>query len=68
MQEISHRDWMDSHPGGRRLLQLTTEIEALDERLERSRGVPERSVGLDPAVHGVAPPVLNRDRGMDLHP
>ena len=66
-QETSHRDWMDSNPeAARRLDQLATEIKALDERLQRSRGVPERAVGLDRAALWSRPPVVSRDRGMDL--
>ena len=65
--ETSYRDWMDSHPeAARRFDQLATEIEILDERLQLSRGVPERAVGLDRPGPWTHPPVVVRDRGLDL--
>lgn len=65
-QQTAHRDWLDQHPeAGRRLNRLATEIDALDGHLQRRRGEPERVVGLDrPGLR--TPPVVTRDRGLDL--
>ena len=66
-QETNYRDWVDGHPeAARRLDQLATEIEALDERLQPSRGVLERAVRLDRPGPWTHPPVIVRDRGLDL--
>lgn len=49
-QSIDHRAWVDRHPeAASRIERLTSEIDALDQRLDRSNDVPERAVelGLD---------------------
>ncbi|HWI03176.1 MAG TPA: hypothetical protein VNT52_05010, partial [Acidimicrobiales bacterium] len=46
-QQDNHRDWVAKHPeAARRLDNLAAEIEARDERLQRSRDVPTRGRGL----------------------
>jgi conjugative relaxase-like TrwC/TraI family protein len=67
-QQVAHRDWVAEHPeAGRRLDHLASEIEALDERLQRARGVPERGIGRGrPGTW--TPPLVTRERdlGIDL--
>ena len=54
-QQADHRDWVAKHPeAARRLDDLAGEIEGLDERLQRTRGVPERVVGLTRPALGLA--------------
>jgi hypothetical protein len=54
-QQANRGDWVVEHPeAARHLDDLTTGIEALDERLQRSCGVPERVLGLDPTPLGLA--------------
>ncbi len=67
-QQASHRDWVASHPeAARRIVDLGAEIKALDERLQRSRGVPARGMGLDRPGAWTPPPVAReRDLGIDL--
>ena len=67
-QQVNRRDWVADHPeAARRLNQLASEIEALDERLQRARGVPGRAVGLGRPGSWTPPPVAReRDLGMDL--
>lgn len=67
-QWIEHRLRDDRHPEAvRRLDQLTTEIDALDRRLDRSRDVPERAVGLGRDGPWTRAPIARaRDLGIDL--
>ena len=67
-QQADHRDWVAEHPeAARRIDDLGAEIEALDERLQRSRGVPARGMGLDRPRSWTPPPVTReRDLGIDL--
>ncbi len=67
-QAIEHRAWVERHPeAARRLDRLTTEIGALDLRLDGSRGVRERAVGLSRDGPCTTPPVVRRrDLGIDL--
>jgi len=67
-QQANHRDWVAEHPeAARRLDGLSTEIQALDERLQRGRGVPTRGRGLGrPGSWTPPPPARERDLGIDL--
>ncbi len=65
-QQVDHGAWVDQHPeAARRLDLLTTEIDAIDVRLQRDRGVPERVVGLDRAALWTRD-IPGRDLGIDL--
>nr|MDQ3643682.1 hypothetical protein [Actinomycetota bacterium] len=67
-QQAAHRDWIAEHPeAARRLNHLASEIEALDEGLQRARRVPERVVGLGrPGSWTPRPVARDRELGMDL--
>jgi len=67
-QQANHREWVAEHPeAARRLDDLATEMEVLDERLQRTRSVPEGVAGLDPARPWTRPAVArDRDLGIDL--
>ncbi|MCA1696760.1 MAG: hypothetical protein LC749_19680, partial [Actinobacteria bacterium] len=65
-QQASHRDWVAEHPeAARRIDNLGAEIEALDERVQRSRGVPARALGLD-RPGSWTPPPMARERDLDI--
>ena len=68
MQQDIHRDWVAEHPeAARRLDHLARDINALDERLQRGRGVPERGLGRGRLGSWTPPPVATeRELGMDL--
>ena len=67
-QLVAHRDWAGEHPeAARRLDHLAGEIDALDDRLQRGRGVPERGIGRGLPGSWTPPPVAGeRDLGIDL--
>ena len=67
-QATEYRRWVVRHPEAVvRIDQLGIEIEALDERLQRGRGAPERAVGLDRSLPWREPDVVQeRDLGIDL--
>ena len=62
------RDWVAEHPeAARRLDHLASEIDTLDERLERARGVPERGIGRGrPGTWTPRPMARELDRGTEL--
>jgi hypothetical protein len=67
-QEAEHERWVARHPeAARRISQLGNEIDALDERLQRARGTPERAVGLDRHGPWAAPSLVQeQDFGIGL--
>ncbi|MDP1804469.1 MAG: hypothetical protein Q8K72_04830, partial [Acidimicrobiales bacterium] len=67
-QATEYGRWVLRHPeAARRIDQLGTEIEALDERLQRGRGARDRAVGLDRHGPWREPAVVpERDFGIDL--
>jgi predicted RNase H-like nuclease (RuvC/YqgF family) len=67
-QQANRRDWVADHSeASRRLNHLASEIETLDERLQRTRRVPARGVGLGQPGSWTPPPVAReRELGMDL--
>jgi conjugative relaxase-like TrwC/TraI family protein len=67
-QQANHRYWGAEHPeAARRLDGLARDIEALDERLQRARGVPQRAMGLGRPGASTPPPLTReRELGIDL--
>ena len=67
-QSIEHGAWIDRHPeAARRIDHLTTEIDVLDQRLERIRGMPDLAVGLGRDAPWAEPPITRElELGIDL--